>query len=276
MESNKVLVIGNGESRSWFKPDYINKLPRRDVTTWGCNAIYRDGVVDNLVSVDYAMQQEIYVSGYASDNQCWFSNWSRLPSQVAETFLMGYDIPESLIHIAGDPHSANECVIQGKDPHTLQEKVELAITMNPDRDVPDLIQKMEKDMGVWITHVEHEDMVTPIDFPVGWSAGSTAIHLACQKDVDELYLIGFDLSSYEEPLNNIYKGTDNYLPASSKGFNPVNWVEQLRTVFNEFQNTQFYWVDVTNTFKVGGDYFNIPDNVRYLTKTELCDRLHIH
>ena len=148
MESNKVLVIGNGESRSWFKPDYVHKLPRRDVTTWGCNAIYRDGVVDNLVSVDYAMQQEIYVSGYASDNQCWFSNWSRLPSEVAETFLMGYDIPESLIHIAGDPHSANECVILGKDPHTLQEKIELAITMNPDKDAPDLIQKMEKDMGV--------------------------------------------------------------------------------------------------------------------------------
>ena len=30
--------------------------------TWGCNAIYRDGDVDNLVAIDYGMQQEIYDS----------------------------------------------------------------------------------------------------------------------------------------------------------------------------------------------------------------------
>ena len=37
-----------------------------DVVTWGCNAIYRDGphYVDNLVAMDYAMQQEIYDSGW--------------------------------------------------------------------------------------------------------------------------------------------------------------------------------------------------------------------
>ena len=37
-----------------------------DVVTWGCNAIYRDGphYVDNLVDMDYAMQQEIYDSGW--------------------------------------------------------------------------------------------------------------------------------------------------------------------------------------------------------------------
>ena len=36
-----------------------------DFITWGCNAIYRDFTVDNLVSVDYNMQQEIYESNYA-------------------------------------------------------------------------------------------------------------------------------------------------------------------------------------------------------------------
>ena len=33
-----------------------------DAVTWGCNAIYRDVMVDNLVAVDYGMQQEIYES----------------------------------------------------------------------------------------------------------------------------------------------------------------------------------------------------------------------
>ena len=53
-------VFGNGESRKGW--DINQKI--EGVTTWGCNAIYRDGVVDNLVCVDYSMQQEIYESGY--------------------------------------------------------------------------------------------------------------------------------------------------------------------------------------------------------------------
>ena len=36
--------------------------------------------VDNLVSVDYNMQQEIYESGYAHNNKCWFSDWNILPN----------------------------------------------------------------------------------------------------------------------------------------------------------------------------------------------------
>ena len=57
----KALVIGNGESRSWFKPCH-QTIMDKNVVTWGCNAIYRDGpnCVHNLVAMDYAMQQEIY------------------------------------------------------------------------------------------------------------------------------------------------------------------------------------------------------------------------
>ena len=53
----RALIIGNGESRAWFHPDDWC-LPN-DMDSWGCNAIYRDGAVAHLVSVDYAMQQEI-------------------------------------------------------------------------------------------------------------------------------------------------------------------------------------------------------------------------
>ena len=56
---SKHIVYGNGESRP-RKP-----IVGGDFITWGCNAIYRDFTVDNLVSVDYNMQQEIYRSGYA-------------------------------------------------------------------------------------------------------------------------------------------------------------------------------------------------------------------
>ena len=275
--ANTALVIGNGESRSWFKPCHQTIMD--GVQTWGCNAIYRDGKVDNLVATDAAMQQEIYKSGYVTDNTCFFMDWSLLPGDVGETFLMGYDIPEELIHknertikpyIVSDQIKIKQsCVIKGKDPITIQETVENAIKTNPNLDVPDFIQKLEKDVGVWITWVDEKDSVINFDFPKGWSTGCAALHLACQNEAKEVYMLGFDLSEYNKPLNNIYKGTDNYLPASSKGLNPVNWVNQMKTTFVEFEDVTFYWVDTQLV-----EYFNYP-NLRYLTKAMLCDTLHI-
>ena len=47
-ECGVALVLGNGESRAWFNPSET-KIQTKDVVTWGCNAIYRDGDVNNLV-----------------------------------------------------------------------------------------------------------------------------------------------------------------------------------------------------------------------------------
>ena len=216
------------------------------------------------------MQQEIYDSDY--DGKCHFAHWSPVPSAVADMMFMGYDIPDAFIH-----HSktrGEECVIQGKDPVTLQEKIEVAIQMNPNLDIPDLVQKMEKDVGVWITYTNDmnevgiRDVVTPIDFPIGWSTGNTAMHLACQSQPAEVYMLGFDLSSYDEPLNNLYKGTNNYLPADSKGFNSENWFNQMHTIFKEFKDINFYWVDPV-------DYQTDLPNVKPITMVELCEELKI-
>ena len=274
-EMNKALVIGNGESRAWFKPCHQQILDSK-VITWGCNAIYRDGTVNNLVSVDYGMQQEIYDSGYALDKSghddyklVHFANWSPLPSEVADMMFMGYDIPEAFIHRS--KNRTSQCVISGKDPDTLQEKIEVAMRMNPNLDIEDLKLKMEKDVGVWITYVESYDNVVPIQYPIGWSTGNTALHLACQDSTSpkplEVYVLGFDLSAYNQPLNNMYKGTDNYLPADAKGFNPDNWYKQMLTVFKEFPEIDFYLVDHDNQFD--------SENVNYITKRELCEELKI-
>ena len=75
----------------------------------------------------------------------------------------------------------------------MQEKIETAIKMNPNLDMNDLQLKMEKDVGVWITYVESMDDVVPIDYPIGWSAGNTALHLA-SKSAEEIYVLGFDLA----------------------------------------------------------------------------------
>ena len=269
---NKALLIGNGESRRWYCPSHQTIM--NPIITWGCNAIYRDGAVHNLVAVDYGMQQEIYDSGYCLDNPEYgdiksvhFANWNIVPAEIADVMFMGYDIPEVFIHRS--KNRTDQCVISGKDPNTLHEKIEEAMRMNPDLDMDDLKMKMEKDVGVWITYVEPNDDVVPIQYPTGWSTGCTAMHLACQAGAEEIFILGHDLSSYDEELNNLYKGTDNYLSATARGFNSTNWMNQMAAVFNEFSDTEFYWVDRQFNEKL---YFN---NVKDLTKDEMCDILHI-
>ena len=81
--------------------------------------------------------------------------------------------------------------------------------------------------------------------------------------------MGYDLSSYDKPLNNIYKGTDNYLPADTKGFNPDNWYNQMKAVFREFSlyDIDFFLVNSTLEFE--------EQNVKHITKDILCERLQI-
>ena len=272
---SKAVVIGNGESRKWFG----DKQYEVDAVTWGCNAIWRDVMVDNLVAVDYGMQQEIYESNNWRDIQCWFANWSVLPSDAAEMMLMGYNIPEEFIHKTTG--ITDRCVISGKDPLLLQDKIASAIEMNSqlgnfNLDMKDLQMKLEKDVGLWITYVYEDDNINTIDFPVGWSAGNTAMHLACQQGASEIYILGFDLSSYDEPLNNIYKGTDNYLPSDAKGFNSVNWKNQMQTVFREFKDVQFSWV-VSRPWDWPDAKEELiqENNLSYLTKTQFCDKVSI-
>jgi hypothetical protein len=237
-----------------------------DAVTWGCNAIYRDMVTDNLVAVDYGMQQEIHERCDYRDINCHFANWSVLPSSVADMMFLGYDIPEAFIHKSLPV--TGQCVISGKDPVNLHEKIEVAIQMHPELDMNDLRMKMEKDVGVWITYVDEDDCINNIDFPIGWSAGNTALHLACQQGATEVYIMGFDLSSYDEPLNNLYKGTDNYLPSDAKGFNSTNWMNQMQAVFREFGDITFCWIDAKEEFIQ-------ENNLSYLTKTEFCDTISL-
>ena len=243
----KHIVYGNGESRP---KDKI--IGGEWVTTWGCNAIYRDFTVDNLVSVDYNIQQEIYESEYALTNKCWFSDWSVLPDFDTAMILMENDGPVyETLQLA-----RRSCVVQGKTIDSVQRVMDEILTFNPQLDKDDLRKKLEKDIGLYITWVADNDMVEDIDYPRGWSAGNTALYLACKSGAEEVYMCGFDGSNYSEPLNNIYKGSKNYLAADSRGFNTTNWDNQFKLVQKEFSDVQFY--------KVGTDltYEELYNNIR--------------
>ena len=287
---NKALIIGNGESRSWYNPSKCT-IGDKSVITWGCNAIYRDGPVDNIVAMDYAMQQEIYDSGYTKNCCSWFANWNPVPSSVADVLLMGNQTPKEFIHRS--KKRTDLAVISGKDPFTnrlhrnqsalsvLDHRVKEIKKDFPHLDEKDLKEKVHKDIGVWITYVNEDDIINSISGHEGWSAGCTAMDLACELTTcGEIYILGFDLSSYDEPLNNIYKGTDNYLSSDAKGFNTSNWLNQMQFVFEKHSSTQFYWVStplskdrysLSKAFVLGLE----NKNVGYLTKTEFCDKLTI-
>ena len=127
----KHIVYGNGESRQL--------LDHSDwVTTWGCNAIYRDFSVDNLVSVDYNMQQEIYESGYVMKHKCWFSDWEVLPAEFdPHTLLIDNDGP--VYETA--KLNRKSCVVQGKDKSMVEKKIEEILIYNPQLDPKDFTKK---------------------------------------------------------------------------------------------------------------------------------------
>jgi hypothetical protein len=235
----KHLVYGNGESR-----------PRTsiggDIISWGCNAIYRDFRVDNLVSIDYNIQQEIYESEYALTNKCWFSDWDILPAGFNPQMVIPNN--ESPIFETSQL-GRRSCVVQGKTQDTVQMMMEEILTYNPQLDKDDLKMKMERDIGLYITWVADNDMVEKIDFPRGWSAGNTALYLACQSGAEEVYMLGFDGSNYSEPLNNVYKGSKNYLPEDSRGFNTINWDNQFKMIQRDFPNVKFHKVGTELTYE---------------------------
>jgi len=103
----RTIVYGNGKSR--LKWNVNEKLD--DVVTWGCNRIFNDVKVDNLVAVDYHVQHLIYESGYAHENKCWFADWNKLPQYFHDTIRHMYEYTNIIENKRGNK---KQCVINGK------------------------------------------------------------------------------------------------------------------------------------------------------------------
>ena len=86
------------------------------------------------------------------------------------------------------------------------------------------------------------------DQPINWGSGGYAVLLAAHLGFKEINLIGFDLFSRNDKVNNLYKDTDNYSKSQSQPVDPSYWVYQLDKIFNLYPDTQFiisndsYWV----------------------------------
>ena len=268
--SKNAIVYGNGESRKEW--DLSKKF--NDTTTWGCNRIYEEFQrfylqLDNLVCVDYIRQHEVYKSGYAFKNKCWFLDWhiqenidllesSTNSSELIDLIKQG--VPEEYI-FENERNGSDKVVIKGKLP-------KLKWT-DPDLEIHKKSPKTMRDVGVYITWLQ-DDMVNDITSFRGRNAGATAMWLACEQGAENVYMMGFDLSVPDKPLSHLYPET-THLPTSAKanGFDSVNWQTQNKKVFRKFPNTNFYWVTRSVEEQLLVDQFSMCKNVTFLTYKDI-------
>ena len=76
------------------------------------------------------------------------------------------------------------------------------------------------------------------DEPYNWGSGSYAILLAAKLS-DEIDIVGFDLYSKDNFVNNIYKGTDNYSQEFSRALDPRYWIYQIGKIIEFYPSKKF-------------------------------------
>ena len=88
----------------------------------------------------------------------------------------------------------------------------------------------------------------------GWACGASAGYIACEVyKAKEVYLIGHDLYSTNEKVNNLFAGTEHYVSKDNSPTPAVNWIRQWKAMFDGFQDVSFYKV---NRFNDGRDQVN--------------------
>jgi hypothetical protein len=259
---NKVFVIGNGESRKGVDLDRLQQHGK----VYGCNALYRDFTPDALVCVDSAMIHEVYSSGYCSDNKAYFRAWNKLPAYIYSDMVnldSMMDWPMGVFN-SNERGDKTEFVLHGTDPnqiHAYYEKLVQKHQIKDDSEKERIRQLMGKH-GMWVTWVENKDWASSIPMGIeGWSAGPIAVNLACLlEEPKDVYLIGFDMDSKDGLVNNVYKGTDNYVSSDSPETLNINWLRQHKQNFEWFPNVNFW--------KVGSKPLEWDgiDNLKFLEK----------
>jgi hypothetical protein len=77
------------------------------------------------------------------------------------------------------------------------------------------------------------------DQPEHWGSGCYAVLLAAHSKSKCIYLLGFDLYSSTNSVNNVYKGTQNYSKVESPAVDYSFWIYQIGKVFRHFTDKKF-------------------------------------
>ena len=270
MAGGKVFCIGNGESRKGFD---LEKL-RPHGTIYGCNAIYRDFMPDVLTAVDHGIMHEIYHAGVAQKIPCYFRDWTKVPAMTYEPMLMGgitnlEEAKDALdkVLITNEKGDSQEYVMHGSK---LQGVIDL-IKREPDKFNKDIIKLQKKEINhatikvSWIKEPDYSTSLTDIQKRPdkkhgdhGWACGASSGYVAIHREQPkEIYLIGHDINSTNNNVNNLYKGTKHYVSPENGPTPGVNWINQWYTLADWYPDIKFIKV---NRYNDGRDNVNGPIN----------------
>ena len=241
----RVFCIGNGTSRQRFDLEQL----RPHGKIYGCNALYRDFKPDVLISVDNGIMHEIYQSGFAKEVECWFRNWTKVPAAHYEMMLhAGLNLAEvekvkkewdGLYE--NDKGNATEFVLHGSNLSGIA-----TILRRGGEKVKQQVDKSYSYVS-WIYDGDKSNSlqdICPENRDLGWAAGPMSGYVACKNETpDEVYLIGHDLVSDTQKVNNLYAGTKHYVPTEQSPTPHVNWVNQWSQLFDWNKKIKFFKVN---------------------------------
>lgn len=101
-----------------------------------------------------------------------------------------------------------------------------------------------------------------------YSSGPNAIGLACLDNATQIYLIGFDVGSTHDKLNNLYVDTPFYKTSDFAAVSNKQWITQLTSIFAMYPSIKF--TRVVNNKSVDILAFN---NISNLTHCQISDFL---
>ena len=107
-----------------------------------------------------------------------------------------------------------------------------------DHYVQHLVCCWNKELGVLALPNLIAEGTERMDQPFHWGSGPYAVLLGATLD-NKISLLGFDLYSDDNKVNNIYKGTEGYSSADSHAVDHSYWVHQIAKVFEWFPQKTF-------------------------------------
>lgn len=279
-----LFVLGNGESR---KNIDVNLLKAKG-KVWGCNAIFREHVLDGLIAVDPMMEHEIYRSGYCDRNKVYFRDWENVPNEH-------YDMmKEAQVSNMKDPtirewkHTPENWyanfVIHGQSTVNQNRKDDrwkgdgfdnVYITWTYGL-ADDNITLLKDIMNDYFGQGWEGDKLGPDD--PGWSSGATAMYIACKVEKPRrCFLLGMDMFSTTDFINNLYKETMGYLSADEGSVTPQNWITQMARVFNRYKDIEFIKVNPDDNNKISErlPQWDIIPNLSYWKINEFYTKLSL-
>lgn len=289
--ATRVFCIGNGESRK----DFDLNLLKGHGSIYGCNAIYRDypELVDVLTAVDNGIIHEIYHSGYAVKKECYFRNWTKIPAEMYDSVVEGFVKKQDLEELKdydvikmNERGISKEFVVHGT---TLSGMVNIVKSTKKSHKLAskEIIQKKIKNSQINVSWIKSGDKSHDIKdvwedyIDHGWACGASSAYVAIKREQpDEIYLIGHDLVSDTQKVNNLYKGTKHYVTADNGPTPHVNWVKQWYTLMKWNPNIKFIKVNKgmntspSNTEIKELNEWQDDGRLRYMTLNQMLDNIN--